>query len=100
MRVRLRVPDEIDQDVPAVSLSHFATTKAAPASEPYKLADGFGLHLLVQPSGSKLWRFRYRFSGRENMLALGAFRQHRLAMPAPNATKHASFLLPVSIHPH
>jgi integrase len=61
------------EDVPAVPLSHFAITKATPASEPYKLADGFGLHLLVRPSGSKLWRFRYRFSGRENMLALGAF---------------------------
>jgi integrase len=50
-----------------------AITKAAPESQPYKLSDGFGLHLLVRPSGSKLWRFRYRFSGRENMLALGTF---------------------------
>ena len=37
------------------------------------LADGFGLHLLVQPNGSKLWRFRYRFGGRANMLTFGAF---------------------------
>jgi integrase len=31
------------------------------------------LHLLVQPNGSKLWRFRYRFGGRANMLTFGAF---------------------------
>jgi hypothetical protein len=37
------------------------------------LSDGFGLHLLVQPNGSKLWRFRYRFGGRANMLTFGAF---------------------------
>ena len=35
------------------------------------LSDRFGLHLLVQLNGSKLWRFRYRFGGRANML-LGA----------------------------
>ena len=49
-------------------LSHFAITKARPEQKPYKLSDGAGLHLLVEPNGSKLWRFRYRFAGRENML--------------------------------
>ena len=42
-------------------LSHFAITKAKP--KPYRLADGAGLYLLVEKSGSKLWRFRYRLSG-------------------------------------
>jgi integrase len=42
----------------------------------YKLSDGRGLHLLVKQSwpagsGSKLWRYRYRLGGRENMLSLG-----------------------------
>src|SRR5438046_2460269 len=37
------------------------------------LSDGFGLHLWVQPNGSKLWRFRYRFGGRANMLTFGSF---------------------------
>jgi hypothetical protein len=44
-----------------------------PKDKQYKLADGGGLHLLVQPNGSKLWRLRYRFNGQENMLAFGMF---------------------------
>src|SRR5262245_56916375 len=47
--------------------------------KPVKLSDGDGLHLLVQPGGSKLRRFRYRFAGRENMLSLGAFPATSLA---------------------
>lgn len=54
-------------------LTQYVLTNAKPKSKPYKLADGGGLHLLVQPSGSKLWRFRYRFNSRENMLAFGSF---------------------------
>jgi len=56
-----------------MSLTQFAITNAKPRDRSYKLSDGEGLHLLVQPNGSKLWRFRYRFAGKENMLALGAF---------------------------
>ncbi len=62
-----------------MSLSHFAILKAAKSAKPYKLSDGDGLHLLVQPNGSKLWRFRYRFAGRENMLTFGAFPETSLA---------------------
>lgn len=54
-------------------LTQVAITKAVAKSKPRKLSDGGGLHLLVRPNGSKLWRFRYRFAGRENMLALGSF---------------------------
>lgn len=54
-------------------LTQFAITKAVAEAKPRKLSDGGGLHLLVQPNGSKLWRFRYRFAGRENMLSFGAF---------------------------
>lgn len=41
--------------------------------KPYKLADSGGLCLLVAPSGAKLWRWRYRFDGREKMMALGEY---------------------------
>lgn len=41
--------------------------------KPYKLFDGGGLFLLVNPNGSKLWRLKYRFGGREKLLALGPF---------------------------
>lgn len=60
-------------------LTHIGIEKAKPKDKPYKLSDGNGLHLLVQPGGSKLWRFRYRFAGKENMLALGPYREISLA---------------------
>lgn len=62
-----------------MALSPFAITAARPKERPFKLADGDGLHLMVQPSGSKLWRFRYRFAGVEKMLALGTYPATTLA---------------------
>ena len=44
-----------------------------PKTTPYKLADYEGLYVLVSPSGSKLWRLAYRFGGKQNALALGAY---------------------------
>src|SRR4051812_25229206 len=44
-----------------------------PAAKPTKLFDEKGLFLLVQPSGGKLWRLKYRFHGRENKLTLGTY---------------------------
>jgi len=38
----------------------------------YKLADGEGLYVLVRPNGSKLWRLKYRFGGKEKLLSIGA----------------------------
>lgn len=52
---------------------------AKPRDKPYKLTDGNGLHLLVNPNGSKLWRFRYRFAGKQLMLSLGPFPEVSLA---------------------
>lgn len=52
---------------------------AEPKSKPYKKTDGFGLVLLVQPNGAKLWRFRYRFAGNEQMLSFGQWPQVSLA---------------------
>ena len=46
---------------------------ASPKIKPYKLADSGGLCLLVNPSGAKLWRWRYRYAGKEKMMALGEF---------------------------
>ena len=46
---------------------------AKPSGKPYKLADGGGLCLLVAPSGARLWRWRYRFDGKEKMMALGEY---------------------------
>ncbi len=56
-----------------MSLSDAAIRKAKPARKPYKLSDSGGLFLLVQPTGSKWWRYKYRFEGKEKLLALGAY---------------------------
>ena len=44
-----------------------------PAARPYKVADAKGLFLLVQPTGSLLWRFRFRKFGIEKKLSFGSF---------------------------
>ncbi len=46
---------------------------AKPAQRPYKLSDGGWLFLVVQPSGSKLWRMAYRFHGTEKSLSFGGY---------------------------
>lgn len=54
-------------------LSDFACKNAKPKDKPYRLADGDGLYLLVQKSGSKLWQLRYRYLERENILSFGKY---------------------------
>ena len=56
-----------------MALSHLAILKAKPKDKPYLLSDGEGLHLQIDTSGSKLWRLRYRFGGKANMMSFGAF---------------------------
>lgn len=47
--------------------------KEKPGAKPRKIADSGGLFLLVNPNGSKLWRFKFRINGKEKALALGAY---------------------------
>lgn len=42
-------------------------------TKPYKLADEGGLYLLITPRGSKCWRLKYRFMGKEKALAMGRY---------------------------
>ncbi|HLF98148.1 MAG TPA: Arm DNA-binding domain-containing protein [Methylococcaceae bacterium] len=44
-----------------------------PGTKAFKVADEQGLYLLVTPAGGKLWRFDYRFEGRQKTLAFGAY---------------------------
>lgn len=46
---------------------------AKPAEKPVRLSDGGGLYLEVSPAGGKLWRWKYRFEGKEKRLSLGAY---------------------------
>jgi integrase len=46
---------------------------AKPLETPYKLGDALGLYLLVNPSGAKYWRLKYRLEGKEKLLAVGVY---------------------------
>lgn len=46
---------------------------AKPADKPIRLPDGKGLCIEISPAGGKLWRLRYRFGGKEKLLALGKY---------------------------
>ena len=46
---------------------------AKPREKAYQLADGAGLYPEVVPSGSRYWRMKYRFNGKEKRLAFGVY---------------------------
>jgi integrase len=56
-----------------MALSDTTIRTAKPKEKLYRLTDANGLCLEVAPTGSKLWRYRYRFDGKAKMLALGAY---------------------------
>jgi len=60
-------------------ISDARVSKAKPTNKEYKISDGGGLHLLVTPSGGKLWRFQYRFNDKQKALALGRYPEISLA---------------------
>jgi integrase len=41
--------------------------------KPVKLTDGGGLYIEIRPNGAKLWRYRYRIAGKENIFAIGKY---------------------------
>jgi integrase len=54
----------------------FSDTKfrnAKPREKQFKLSDNEGMYLLVTPNGGKYWRLKYRFHGKEKLLALGTY---------------------------
>ncbi|HZJ13919.1 MAG TPA: Arm DNA-binding domain-containing protein [Chthoniobacteraceae bacterium] len=53
-----------------MSLNDRACKNAKPRAASYRESDGPGLYLEVMPNGSKYWRFKYRFGGKENALPL------------------------------
>lgn len=54
-------------------LTDTAVRQAKPRSANYKLADAKGLYLLIQSNGARYWRYKYRFAGKEKLLALGSY---------------------------
>lgn len=47
--------------------------KLKPRERPYRLPDGRGLNIEVTPSGSRLWRYRYRYAGKESLMSFGEY---------------------------
>jgi len=60
-------------------LTDIAVRSAKPQDKPIKMTDGDGMYLYVIPSGSKYWRFQYRYAGKQRMLALGIYPEVTLA---------------------
>ncbi|WP_442918728.1 Arm DNA-binding domain-containing protein [Limnobacter sp.] len=46
-----------------------------PKDKQYKVADSEGLYIVVNTTGSKLWRLKYRFHGIEKTLSIGKYPQ-------------------------
>lgn len=44
-----------------------------PSDKPFKVSDSHGLYLRVKPGGSRHWYLKYRISGKESRIALGAY---------------------------
>ncbi|MBN9557200.1 MAG: integrase arm-type DNA-binding domain-containing protein, partial [Alphaproteobacteria bacterium] len=60
-------------------LTDTTVRKSRPGNRPRKLSDGGGLHLLLTPSGGRLWRLQYRFAGKQKMVAFGTYPEVSLA---------------------
>jgi integrase len=56
-----------------MTLSDTAIRAAKPTARQFKMFDERGLFLLIKPSGGKLWRLKYRFAGKEQLLAVGRY---------------------------
>lgn len=54
-------------------LTDTSCKNAKPREAEYELADGGGLYLLVKPNGGRYWRLKYRYGGKEKVLALGVY---------------------------
>ncbi len=56
-----------------MALTQMAIRNAKPREKQYKLFDGGGMYLLVQPDGKRYWRMDYRYAGKRRTLALGVY---------------------------
>lgn len=81
-----------------MKLNDVAVRKAKPEAKSYKMADGGGMYLEVMPNGSKYWRLKYRFNGKEKRLAFGVYPTVSLSM-ARDRLAEAKKLLASDIDP-
>ena len=69
-------------------LSDEHVRRAKPQAKPYTLSDGHGLHLIVRPTGAKVWFLSYRLRGKQAKLKLGTYPHVTLAAAREIATTH------------
>jgi integrase len=81
-----------------MALTDAKIRNAKPSAKPIKLTDGSGLYLEVRPTGAKLWRYRYRIGGMENLFAVGNYPTIGLA-EARAARAEARKLVEKGVHP-
>lgn len=86
--------------MPKVSdkLTDTAIRNATPIDKLYKMFDGKGMFLQVNPNGTKYWRLKYRINGKEKLLALGVYDDVGLK-DARTKRKHARDLIADGIDP-
>ena len=56
-----------------MSLNDTKIRNLKPSAKPFKVSDSHGLYLLIKPGGSRHWYLKYRISGKESRIALGAY---------------------------
>ena len=83
-----------------MALTDTAIRGTKPGKKPFKIYDREGLFLLVNPGGSKLWRWRYRFDGKEKLMALGEYSPAAAMHFRPVASPHPrTFAYPFPARP-
>ena len=73
--------------------------QAKPAERQYKLTDSNGLYLLVKPNGTKLWRYKFAFAGKENTYSIGIYPEVTLS-DARKARDEAKAMVKRGINPN
>jgi len=56
-----------------MSLTDIQIRNTKPKDKPQKLSDGGGLFLLITPQGNKLWKYSYRFDGKQKTLSISSY---------------------------
>jgi hypothetical protein len=62
-----------------MALTDTEIKKSKPREKAYSMGDGGSLYLWVTPSGGRLWRWSYRFIGKEKLMSLGKYPDVSLA---------------------
>src|SRR5271166_4368182 len=75
-----------------VALTDTEIRKARIRGKAYRLSDGGGLYLFVTPAGGKLWRWKYRFDGREKLMSFGSYPDVPLSLARERHTEARKLL--------